>query len=110
VSVAQAPVFEYDVWTCAECGQEYPFPRLVKGKRGGPLQRGLDRRYSPWYTCWRNKRCPSHKRKLAGNRIILVAPGAPNPEQPAQPGPIEYGPKQAKRRGAKGHKEGTKLA
>lgn len=74
----------YDIWTCRDCGVEYPHARLQPGLRGGPHRRGLDRRYGYLAQCWANKACPSHKRKAGPMRVMLIGPGAPNPEQPLQ--------------------------
>lgn len=73
-----------DVWWCSECGARYCFARREEGKRGGPLQRLVDRRYGR-YSCWRSIQDPSGKMyHPKGKDVVLVADGAPNPAQPEQ--------------------------
>jgi hypothetical protein len=81
-----------DVWWCVGCGARYCFRRVIPGKRGGPHQRLIDRRYGI-YSCWRAlKEITKVKRKVVegkryhekGARVILAADGAPVPGQPDQ--------------------------
>ena len=68
-----------DAWFCALCGARYCFVRVVTGKRGGPPQRMIDRRYGT-HRCWRGL----DKRHDKGKAVVLIADGAPNPPQPEQ--------------------------
>jgi hypothetical protein len=74
-----------DVWWCVECGARYCFRRVPgTGKRGGPHERLVDRRYG-LYSCWRALKDPSGKQyHPKAERVILAADGAPVPGQPEQ--------------------------
>ena len=74
-----------DVWWCSGCGARYCFGRRVPGKRGGPPERMVDRRYG-FYSCWRALRIEGKQAHDKGERVFLVADGAPNPPQPKQSG------------------------
>lgn len=66
-----------DEWACAKCGEIYHYRRTRADIRGGPAQRGIDRRYGIG-SCWRGS--GPHK----GEVTIFVGPGVPNPAQPQQ--------------------------
>lgn len=89
----EPPERKKDRWICTSCGSERFYPRTAPGKRGGPEQRALDRRYG-WAFC-RKAACNPIRHKVWNTlqvdkwreMALFRHESAPNPEQPVQDDP-----------------------